>query len=468
LTSTSYPDHFAEYEHDVPSGGAITRDPSLGYVLAGSSGNLYRFWWNDEEAIEIDRLPIRAPINRNEFIEDYGDRAAYAIFRLADVVIQQNEDGHRLYVSHHYWNRQDQCVVVRISSHAWFDVAHDPLPGDPEDWSTLFESQPCLPLGVARGSEFAGEQIGGNLEFLDSRFLLATIGDHQFDGWYRPTNYVQDVTADYGKTILIDTLTGEYSIYTLGHRNAQGLTIDTNGRVWSTEHGPEGGDELNLLIRGGNYGYPRHTYGTDYGSVTWPPGMQAGVIENERRPIFAWVPSIGISELIAVSDPGFENWRGDLLVSSLRGKAIWRIRLDGDQVAYAESIAIGERIRDLVQGDGEFVLWTDNKMIVRVRPDKTLNDGAALFTLHCGGCHDDNVNRIGPNLRDIVGRPVASAQGYNYSAALRTLDGKWTEDRLLEFLRDPAEFAPGTKMATTAELDEVQHSMIVEYLKYAD
>jgi cytochrome c2 len=468
LTATYYPGRFAEYEQDGPTGGAITRDPTMGYVLAASSGNLYRFSWNDEESIAIERLPIKAPINRDEFIEDYGEHAAYATFRLADVAIQENEDGHRLYVSHHYWNRKDRCVVVRISSRAWPGAVQGSADDGPEDWRTVFESQPCLPIGVARGSEFAGEQIGGNLEFLDSRFLLATIGDHQFDGWYRPTNYVQDIHADYGKTILIDTLTGESSIYTLGHRNPQGLTIDASGRVWSTEHGPEGGDELNLLVRGGNYGYPKHTYGTDYGSVTWPPGVQAGAIDNEQRPIFAWVPSIGISEIVAVSDPGFENWRGDLLVSSLRGKAIWRIRLDGDRIAYAESIAIGERIRDLVQGDGEFVLWTDSGALVRLQPAKTLNDGAALFTLHCGGCHDDNVNRIGPHLRDIVGRPVASAKGYNYSAALRAVDGEWTEDSLLEFLRDPAEFAPGTKMAITAELDEAQHAMIIEYLKYAD
>src|SRR5262249_55450968 len=142
-------------------------------------------------------------------------------------------------------------------------------PSEP-DWHTVFESRPCLPLAVERGGSFAGEQIGGNLEALASGQLLLALGDHQFDGWYKTRELIQDPDADYGKTLLIDPQTGARTIFSVGHRNPEGLVVARDGRIWETEHGPQGGDELNLLVAGGNYGWPYRTFGTDYGSVDWP------------------------------------------------------------------------------------------------------------------------------------------------------------------------------------------------------
>jgi glucose/arabinose dehydrogenase len=131
----------------------------------------------------------------------------------------------------------------------------------PPDWQTIFESRPCLPVRLGRGAAFGGEQVGGNLEFLSERSLLLTVGDNKFDGFYHSPDYVSDPAAHYGKTVTIDLVTGEVAMFTRGHRNPQGLAIAPHGRIWSTEHGPQGGDELNLLQQGGNYGYPFHTYG---------------------------------------------------------------------------------------------------------------------------------------------------------------------------------------------------------------
>jgi cytochrome c2 len=311
-------------------------------------------------------------------------------------------------------------------------------------------------------------QIGGNLEsFPDGRILL-TVGDHQFDGWYRSTNLITDMSAHYGKTVLLDAATGDTEIYTVGHRNPQGLVVDLAGRVWSTEHGPQGGDELNLLQAGRNYGYPFHTYGTEYGSAIWPPQASLSAEPDYEKPTFAWVPSIGISDLVEVNDSAFSRWQNDLLISSLRARRLWRVRMDEGRVVYAEPIDVGERIRDIAAGKGEFVLWTDSNTIVRVRSLDTLDDGSALFAVRCGGCHDDSEHRIGPALRGFLVREIGSAEGYVYSSSLRSLSGQWTDELLDAFIADPATAVPGNKMVFAGIDDAEERRKIVEYLKAVD
>lgn len=262
----------------------------------------------------------------------------------------------------------------------------------------------------------------------------------------------------------VDIETGKSSIFTVGHRNPQGLAIDADGKVWSTEHGPQGGDELNLLTEHSDYGYPTHTYGTEYGSAIWPPGENASKTDRSIPPVFAWVPSIGISDLVPVTDPAFVRWKGDLLIASLRGRAIWRVRLVDAHVAYAEPIDVGERVRDIAAGKGEFVLWTDSGAIVRLRPAESLDEGSIVFALHCGGCHDDSEHRIGPSLKGLLERPIASAEGYGYSLALMKLKGRWTDERLDEFLTAPQSYSPGTKMSFAGIPDAKVRHQLIEYL----
>jgi len=309
-------------------------------------------------------------------------------------------------------------------------------------------------------------QAGGNLEFLEEAKLLLTVGDHQFDGWYRPTDYVQDPRSHYGKTVLIDLETKSWTIFTRGHRNPQGLASDSTGRIWSTEHGPAGGDELNLLRRGRNYGYPKHSYGTEYASTVWPPAINTPIDPSHVRPVYAWVPSIAPTDLVVVSDPLFPRWRGDLLLASLRGHAVFRLRIEGTRVVYVEPIPIGQRVRDITSGKGEFVLLTDDEDIVRIRPNTSVDDGAALFTQHCGGCHDDREHRIGPNLKGVIGKELASREGYDYSPALRNAGGRWTEDRLYEFISDPQAHIPGSRMATEGVQDAEKRKRIIDYMNY--
>jgi cytochrome c2 len=462
LEVTTYP-AIVRDSGTINSGGAIAPLPTgRAYALATASGELYRFFWDDEDQLQVDGLERRIPINRKEFETDLDPDIYPDGFRVADLLIRSEDNDARLYASHHYWFHDERCFVVRVST-ILLDASG--FPKNTSKWDTIFESSPCLKIAPARGAAFAGPQMGGNMEFLPDGKLLLTVGDHQFDGWYRERNFVSDPTAHYGKTVLIDPDDGTASVFTTGHRNPQGLVVDALGRIWSTEHGPQGGDELNLLRPGHDYGYPFHTYGTEYDGVTWPPSEKRQVAHDFVKPIFAWVPSIAISDLVAVTDPAFPRWQNDLLIGSLASQQVWRVRIEEERVVYAEPIRIGERVRDISgAGMGEYVLWTDTNSLVRIRPLERLDSGAALFTVRCGGCHDDLAHRIGPTLRGLFQRDIASARGYEYSTGLAAIGGRWTPEALDAYIAKPNAFAQGTKMAFGGIEDPEARAQIIEFM----
>ena len=122
-----------------------------------------------------------------------------------------------------------------------------------------------------------------------------------------------------GKLVRVEIETGRAETLASGLRNPQGLTRDAAGTLWETEHGPWGGDELNVLEPGGNYGWPLVSYGVWYqktiiGSNDKDVARHDGFI----KPVFSWVPSIGISNLIVNDERWFPLWKDDLLISSLR------------------------------------------------------------------------------------------------------------------------------------------------------
>ncbi len=161
-------------------------------------------------------------------------------------------------------------------------------------------------------------------------------------------------------------------IWTLGHRNIQGLARDpVNGRIWASEHGSRGGDELNLLAAGGNYGWPRATYSIEYtfGTIsrhTTLPGMV--------DPVAVWTPAQAPSGLLVYTGDVFPAWRGDLFSGGLKSREIRRIDLDAaGKVIGEEKLPIGARLRDVRQGpDGFVYVLTDEKngRLLRLQPKR--------------------------------------------------------------------------------------------------
>jgi glucose/arabinose dehydrogenase len=166
----------------------------------------------------------------------------------------------------------------------------------------------------------------------------------------------------------------EPEIWTWGHRNPQGLVMDHDaGRLWSTEHGPQGGDELNLIRPGLNYGWPVVGYGVNYGSGT---AIHEGTMREEmEHPVHVWVPSIGASGLELYTGDAFPGWRGDLFAGGLSGEIVHRLVMDGDEVVVREPVFYGMgRVRDVRQGPEGFLYIAldhrggDPTAVVRLEP----------------------------------------------------------------------------------------------------
>ena len=160
-------------------------------------------------------------------------------------------------------------------------------------------------------------------------------------------------------------------IYSYGHRNVQGMTLHPeSGEIWSHEHGPRGGDELNLVKAGANYGWPVITYGIDYSGAiitdkTEAPGME--------QPIVYWDPSIAPSGMAFYDGDKFPQWQGDLFIGALAHLHLRRLEMEGGQVVGQESLLTGlnERIRDVRNGpDGYLYVLTDssNGQLLRLEP----------------------------------------------------------------------------------------------------
>lgn len=219
--------------------------------------------------------------------------------------------------------------------------------------------------------------FGGRLVQEADGHLFVTLGDR---GSRRED--VQPLNTHVGKVVRI-TPTGEAAsgnpfaeqadakkeVWSFGHRNIQGATLDTAGRLWTHEHGPQGGDEINIAKAGLNYGWPLITYGEEYGGgvigKTAAPGLE--------QPLHYWVPSIAPSGMSFYQSPTFSGWQQNLLVGSLKFGQLVRLEIKDDKVSHEERIRIGSRIRDVkVHPDGSVYLLTDegNGAILRMTPMK--------------------------------------------------------------------------------------------------
>jgi len=142
-------------------------------------------------------------------------------------------------------------------------------------------------------------------------------------------------------------------IWSLGHRNPLGIALDLEGQLWVIEMGPAGGDELNLIVRGGNYGYPIVSNGDHYSGREIP--------DHDTRPEFLkpaawWTPVISPGDLMVYSGKLFADWRGNLIAAGLSSAALVRIEVDGDEAREIDRYAMGARIRSVDQGPGG-ALW---------------------------------------------------------------------------------------------------------------
>ena len=166
--------------------------------------------------------------------------------------------------------------------------------------------------------------------------------------------------------------------------------VDKYDRIWTVEHGPRGGDELNLIMPGNNYGWPESTLGTNYDTTPVKTASQYGRHDHHTPPVFSWIPSRGVSNLIQVN--GFHPaWDGDFLIATMVSERLYRIRVtDKGAVLFSEPICMGRRVRSIHQHtNGVIYAWTDDQVLYVIKGPQVQKKPnmihPALF--QCMDCH---------------------------------------------------------------------------------
>ncbi len=230
-----------------------------------------------------------------------------------------------------------------------------------ENLKVIFQAQPIYD---------GDKHFGSRLAFGPDGMLYATFGERS-DKPMRPQ--AQQLGSDMGKVIRItpdggipkdNPFVGDAKargeIWTLGHRNPQAAAFDPSGKLWVIEHGTNGGDELNLIERGKNYGWPVQAYGVEYSGS--PIGGAATAREGMEQPVYYWDPVIAPSGAQFYTGTMFPEWKGNLFIGSMKDRMLVRLVMEGDRVKGEEHLLKdrGKRVRDVRQGpDGALYLVTD-------------------------------------------------------------------------------------------------------------
>lgn len=278
----------------------------------------------------IYKIPYEK-LNNKEFniIDPKIIKSNFSTDKVLDTLIHDE----RIYIS--YVNKKNECKTINIVS---ADINKAKL-----DFVDFYKAKECGKL-----------ILGGRMVFYvhnKKKGIIVTTHGHTYN---KPNNTPQNDKSIYGKNLFIDLEKKDHIIFSKGHRVAQGLYTDGN-IILQTEHGPRGGDEINRIFYKGNYGWPIASYGEKYGlkkkliftkNVTY---LKSHYKNNFIEPIYSFVPSIGISELIKLPHTFSNLFKNNFILSSLNSRHLYRIKFDSSfqKIIYKEKIFINERVRDL-------------------------------------------------------------------------------------------------------------------------
>lgn len=214
------------------------------------------------------------------------------------------------------------------------------------------------------------KHFGSRLVFGPAGELYVTVGERSD----RQTRVgAQDLSSGFGKVFridtegralpdnpFVDTEDAMPEIWSYGHRNVQAATLDGKGRLWTVEHGPKGGDELNRPEAGKNYGWPKVTYGIEYSGG--PVGEGVTSLEGTEQPIYYWDPVIAPSGMAYYDAEAIPEWKGSFLIGGLVSQGLVILHMDGDRVSHEERLPLDARIRDVkVAPDGSIYAVTEQR-----------------------------------------------------------------------------------------------------------
>lgn len=348
----------------TPAATAGTEDFQVA-VLAEELEHPWSMVWLDEERILIAERAGRLRLFeqgrlRDEPLSGVPESFVRGQGGLQDLALHPDfADNGWIYLSLAHGDARANATRVvrgRVDGMAWVDN------------EVIFTAQPTKATAVHYGARMA---------FMPDGTLLVSIGDG-----FNLREEAQNLKSHIGSIVRItddgrvppdnpflDRPDALPEIFSYGHRNPQGLVVDAEtGLIWSHEHGPRGGDELNLIRAGANYGWPVATHGIDYsGARISPFTSRPGMVD----PLIVWTPAIAPAGMTQYRGELFQDWQGDLLIANLVERSLRRVIIDGEQVVSDEVIPlnIGRRLRDVQIGpDGAIYLLTDesNGALLRV------------------------------------------------------------------------------------------------------
>jgi len=367
-----------ENKNDRPLYPEQTRAPyhkTAPYQTTEITGGLYAPWalafLPDGKFLVTERLPgalrvvspdgtIAAPVAGVEHLAD-----GWPATGLFDLALDPNfASNHTIFFTFFGW---DHGMISGIQvARATFNQAANAL----SDVKVIFRARPSTPNDARSG---IGTRSGGRLAIGKDGFLYITIGDRDTGSSFA-WRVAQTLDTDLGKIIRItkdgkpapgNPFTGQDGalpeIWAIGQRSQEGLAFDNDGNLWETEHGPRGGDELNLIKKGANYGWPIISHGIDY------PGPPIGNGEVAKpgmeQPVYYWAPSMGPSQVAFYKGNLFPEWKNSVFVATLRGNSLERLTMAGGKVVNEEPLLteVKMRIRDVRVGpDGAVYVLTDS------------------------------------------------------------------------------------------------------------
>ena len=322
-------------------GAAITKLGDSKFLLGGgrNGSNLYLYDLTTRSEQLIGRV-----ISPNQRIND----SRFAITDIA--VLASDSKSASILISYPIYNKTSKCVVVKLSAYE-VRLTEKPKLSKVKDW---FTSKPCVPVSAV-------QHAAGRLEVIDKASAYLTIGDLGFKKIGS-----KSARGDLGSVFKVGA--NKVEKISTGHRNQQGIVL-IGTDLYTSEHGPRGGDELNLIKKGVDYGWPSVTYGDRYSFFDYVKPSRPGTHEGFEKPLYYWVPSVAPTELIQLpTSSTWGSWSEQLVMGTLANQTLIFIQLLAKQrVGAVVSVDVGQRIRDLeVTSTGSILATTDSGQLLLI------------------------------------------------------------------------------------------------------
>jgi hypothetical protein len=323
-----------------------TRGPALAVlkddtVLLGggrTGGEIFTF---NKDGKTLRRLGSFIPANR---------RVVDSRFAINDIaVLSESATAAKLLISYPRLGTGRSCVEIAVD-----ELAYDRKRQRIKFVSNWYVTKPCVSISAV-------QHTAGRFEVIDNNSVYVTFGDLGY-----PLINDRSRRGDLGSIFRLSAMSA--SRISEGHRNPQGIVMYDNVHLLASEHGPRGGDELNLIKRGSDYGWPFVSYGQPYGGGDYVRPGKTGTHAGYPEPLTYWSPSIAPTELVQLPKQGWGNWNGAVVLGTLREEVLVFIKLNQNlQVVEKIQVDVNHRVRDLeMLSNGSMVMSTDSGQLITV------------------------------------------------------------------------------------------------------